>query len=523
MLKKLYTDKNLNLQILILVCLQPFIDIYRLFVENAIEIAGLSLVELINILFVGYLTVLFVLNKQTLKRICVLFVYAAVVGVYIVAHCYNILQFDTSVINGTEINIFKEIYVIFRAYIIPVVLLYMMVSVKTEKDLFLKTSVAVSAFISCVIVFTNIFKVSFIAYASYLEKQELIRQNIFEWFYKKAPDDINLITSKGWFYSGNQIGLILLMLFPIVVYYFLHLKKKIGCVFIFIQLVAMIMVSTKTAAYGSFLVLAAIIILLVLFGIKDKCFKENLKRIAILGVVFILGLGILLKSPVIKMTYNSINVQQQNAITEEMVSELEAINNQQASEVEDGKDGEDEGETKLSAKEFSVFINKYHNAYSINKEYLELLPADKYMNFWMSVINDPTKSQINFRNFKVRLYNIVLEENNNSLDRLLGIGYTTNFPYTEKDIISQNIWFGITGTILFLGPFFIVFIVCVFLILKNFKKCFTLYNCILGISVCAGTAISLIAGHLFGFFFPVVIYSFILSELKHSVCDNKKG
>lgn len=520
MLKKLYTDKNLNLQILILVCLQPFIDIYRLFVENAIEIAGLSLVELINILFVGYLTVLFVLNKLTLKRICVLFIYAAVVGVYIVAHCYNILQFDTSVINGTEINIFKEIYIIFRAYIIPVVLLYMMVSVKTEKDLFLKTSVAVSAFISCVVVFTNIFKVSFIAYASYLEKQELIRQNIFEWFYAKAPEDINLITSKGWFYSGNQIGLILLMLFPIVVYYFLHLKKKIGCVFIFIQLVAMIMVSTKTAAYGSFLVLAAIIILLVLFGIKDKCFKENLKLIAILGVVFILGFGILLKSPVIKMTYNSVKVYEQNEITEEMEAELEAIQNQEVNET----DGEvEEGETRLSAKEFSIFINKYHNAYGIHKEYLELLPADKYMNFWMSVINDPTKSQINFRNFKVRLYNIVLDENNNSLDGLLGIGYTTNFPYTEKDIISQNIWFGITGTILFLGPFFIVFIVCVFLILKNFKKCFTLYNCILGISVCAGAAISFISGHLFGFFFPVVIYSFILSELKHSVFDDKKG
>lgn len=520
MLKKLYTDKNLSLQILILVCLQPLIDIYRLFVENAIEIAGISLVELINILFVGYLTVLFILNKQTLKRISVLFIYAAVVGVYIVAHCYNILQFDTSIMNGTEINVFKEIYVIVRAYIIPVVLLYMMVSIKTEKDLFLKTSVAVSAFISGVVFFTNIFKVSYVSYASHLEKQELIRQNIFEWFFAKAPDDINLITSKGWFYSGNQVGLVLLMLFPIVIYYFLHSKKKIGCVFIFIQLVAMIMVSTKTAAYGSFLVLAAIIILLVLFGIKDKCFKENLKRIAILGVVFILGFGILLKSPVIKMTYNSVKVYEQNEITEQMEAELEAIQNQEVNET----DGEvEEGETGLSAKEFSIFINKYYNAYSIHKEYLELLPADKYMSFWMSVINDPSKSQINFRNFKVRLYNVVIGENNNSFDRLLGIGYTSNFPYTEKDIISQNIWFGITGTILLLGPFFIVFIVCAFLILKNFKKCFTLYNCILGISICAGTAISFIAGHLFGFFFPVIIYTFILSELKHSVCDNKKG
>ncbi len=52
MWQKLYNDNALSRQFALLVFLQPLIDIYRLFVGNGIEIAGISLVELINILFI---------------------------------------------------------------------------------------------------------------------------------------------------------------------------------------------------------------------------------------------------------------------------------------------------------------------------------------------------------------------------------------------------------------------------------------------------------------------------------------
>ncbi len=515
MLKELYADKNLKWQLMVFVCLQPFIEIYRQLFGNAIQVFGISMVELVNILFTGYFAILFILNRQSLKRLLVLGTYAVMVGVYILLHSYNVLKFDTAIMSGTAISIFVEIYVILRAYLVPVVLLYIMISIRTDQQTFLKTMVSVSLFISCVIVLTNIFKISYVAYSSYLEEETFITQNIFEWFYAKTPDDVSLLTSKGWFYSGNRIGLILLMLFPLVVYYAITSKKKIGFAFIGVQAAAMFMVSTKTAAYGVFLVLGLMMALLVFFGIQQKCIRENMKQIIPLFLICALSFGIFLYSPVIKMNQNSDDVYQENEVTDDMKTELDNIlQNEEKPSNPENNTGED---NSMSVQEFSKFLNQHHNAYNIHKDFIELLPVEKYASFWIDVVNDETKSQIDFRNFKVRLYNEVLKKNGNPLDSLLGIGYSSNFPYIEIDVISQTVWFGILGTLLFLGPFFGVLAYCAIQILRDMKKRFTLYNCVLGISLCAGIAICLIAGHMFGYVFPMVIFAYILSHLKQSV------
>lgn len=59
---RLINDKNFSLQLLGFVILQPFVDIYRVFFENTIEIAGISLAELINLLAIAYLIFLFVVK-----------------------------------------------------------------------------------------------------------------------------------------------------------------------------------------------------------------------------------------------------------------------------------------------------------------------------------------------------------------------------------------------------------------------------------------------------------------------------
>ena len=415
MLEKLYKKDALMKQFALLVFLQPFIDIYRLFVGNTVEVAGVSLVELINIILIIYLAILFILNQRKWKTFVPAILYSIILIIYLLLHSYNMLQFDTNIITGTSINVIVEAYVIIRAYVFPIMVLYMLLYMRTSEECFLKTIVGVSCFISCVIVVTNLLKVSYISYASNLEKNEMIHQNIIEWFTKNPPMDLNLITSKGWFYSGNQIGLILLMLFPIVIYYAIKNNRKRTYLLIVIQVVAMIMVATKTAALGSIVVMVIMIGLLILFGILYKKWKEYLKKAFVIAIILCCSILLVQVSPVKKM----IGLQELSYISgqeEELKSELE-----------DFSSGE------LDTDEFSKFMYKYYYIYGIQEEYVKLFPVEKYPEFWLSVISDENKSQANFRKFKKRIYTEVEKENANPKDEYLGIGYTTNFPYLEKD------------------------------------------------------------------------------------------
>lgn len=509
MLKKLYSTDSLSTQLMILVCMQPLIDIYRIFVGNAIEIAGISLVELINILFIGYLAVLFILNQKKVKSFIPAIIYGIILCVYFVLHCYNMLQFDTTIITGTAINVIIELYVVIRAYILPVMLLYIMVYIRTTENCFLKTTVYTSYFISIVIVFTNLLKISFVSYASSLEGNEFIRQNIIEWFTKQPPKDLNLITSKGWFYSGNQVGLILLMLFPIVIYYAIQRQKKLTYVMIVVQVVAMIMVATKTAALGAFLVLGLMAILLIVFCVFERKWKKCLINLIILSLIFGGGLLLLMKSPVIRMMdLQSLSYEKSDEEEkfEEELSELLPENS----------------EEKFDREGFIKFMNKYYYIYGVQEEYIKLLPVEQYTDFWFSVAIDESKRQVDFRDFKQRMYQMVLTENDNTGDKYWGIGYTTNFPYLEKDIYAQSVWFGSVGSVFLVGPYFLCFLYSIIKILLNLRKKINMYVCTLGMSICAGTMGALLAGHLFGYFFPVIIYAYIVAQLKHTTADSQK-
>lgn len=495
-MQKLYTNDRLSLQFAILIVLQPLIDIYRLFVGNGIEIAGISVVELVNMFLIGYLGILFILNKRKIKTFYPAFGYAVVLFIYLVFHCLNILKFNTSIIEGTSINVMVEIYVIVRAYILPVLVFYMLICVKTTEKRFLGTMVGVAGFISIVCVITNLFKVSYVSYASTLEKNEMISQNIIEWFIKSPPKDLNLITSKGWFYSGNQIGLILLMLFPIVIYYALIKKSIKSYLLVAIQAIAMIMVSTKTAALGAVAVIFIMVLLQIVFGIYEKKVKDILGPVIVILAIGVSAILIIQTSPVQRM------------VVAQGMSYLKGEEEINLDDELGGFTGSD-----FDIKGFSKFLNKYYYIYGIQEESIKLLPVEKNAEFWLSVISDPNKNQVNFRKFKQRILNEVIAKNDNAADKYLGIGYTTNFPYLEQDILAQNAWFGIVGTVLLLGPFGVIFLLSILQIVVHFKRNFKLYHCVLGLSICGGISGSYIAGHLCGYFFPILIFIYILVQL----------
>jgi len=501
---KIYSNKLLSLQLSLFVLLQPFIDIYRVFIGNKYEICSISVVEIINIILIGYLAILFLLNQRKLKTFLPALIYAIILLIYLILHCYNVLQFHTNIIKGTQINLLTEIYVVCRAYILPLMFLYMLIFIHTKRNCFLKTVLAVSWFISVIIIITNFFKVSFVSYASGLEKNRFIQQNIFEWFTQDRISDVRLLTSKGWFYSGNQIGLVLFMLFPISIYNALDKRKIYSYLLVVFQTVAMIMVSTKTAALGSLLVLLIMMALFAIFSQINKCWKTGWKPLLILLAIVIFAMSIIQFSPVKRMaTSSQTNLNQIN-------ENNNIIENTQS-------DNENQQFNASEKERIAEILNKSYKSYGIPKEYIDLFPIKDNFNFWYSAIKNCHQSQINFRDFKQLMYTEVLRKNNNQKDIWLGIGYSTNFPYIERDVVSQIAWFGIFGMFLLVGPYLLLAFICLILIFKKPKECLNLYNCTLLISTFGGIFVSLLAGHLFGFIFPVSILTYLLIQLYQNI------
>lgn len=116
----------------------------------------------------------------------------------------------------------------------------MFLCVKIKTGFFEKGINILSGLISGIIVVTNLFKVSFISYASSLETNQFITRNIIEWFINPDMENPAYMTSKGWFYMGNQIGVILFMLYPFVIMQALKYRKKRNYLLVIIQGIAMI-------------------------------------------------------------------------------------------------------------------------------------------------------------------------------------------------------------------------------------------------------------------------------------------
>ena len=118
------------------------------------------------------------------------------------------------------------------------------------------------------LILLNIFKISFATYAA--TNDEFLRYNIFDFY--KSSDSFTLLSTRGWFDSGNEISAILFMLFPINIYLLFKENKKSNVLLYIIQFLAMIILGTRVSAIGAILItgVAIIINILTKFINNDK-------------------------------------------------------------------------------------------------------------------------------------------------------------------------------------------------------------------------------------------------------------
>lgn len=496
--------KKINVQHIVLLYFltQPFLAMYMTFNKNPFQIFGMSINVLLNFFFVflmlGYAFVLLLKNdrKKLKKNIVIAFIYVCIFLIYCVLHYMNMQAFDDKIFNRNSYSFIKEVYFIFRSYVLPILLMYTLytLNINKKKLLFL---IRMSVFIICfVIIVTNIFGVSLAAYAEY-GKLIYIDGNIFHWLFFNGSDNFELYTSKGWFESANELSAILLMFSPIIIRDSYVASKKrdniLSTVFLIMLIITMNMLGTRTAVLGIFAALISVIIIFIFFR-SIKKIDFDIKKFIIKSIlVFVFCIGIFINSPYYNKNYGKFKSEFEDRPIEDEIEEIE----------EDDIDG------------FSDFLEKYSWNYYIEPQMLEIYPVNGDIEFWKFIINRDLRLNSNYRIMKTDVYNRILERNNNKKDFWFGIGYN-DVLNSEKDYDMQMYYFGFIGVILLIGPYIFNIFYSSYKMLRDRGKLFVLDNVIALMCVCISVVVPYLSGHIFGIVFPMnylVICSVLLLNL----------
>ena len=519
--------KNYDKYILLLSFLLPFMDIYRSTVGNKFQLFGFSFVELINFLFTFILLILlFLKSKQDNKKIFskktipIIIVY----GIYILLHVLHILSFKGFIYINENISMIVELYYIVRAYILPLIVLFVYMKSNLKTIDIMATLSKISLIFSLIIVISNVFKFSYVGYSSNYEGNVTIIGNIFSWFNGININDVDLYTSKGLFYSTNQLSAILGSLLFISAFYTLLKNDCKYYLSFLIKLIAALMLSTKTAFFAITFSILSIFVYAMIEYIFNK--KKVLKiRCLFFVLEFCFILFLFSYSPVkYKMQGYITNI---NNNTDNDVSSVNSECDYLIDELSDKynlsldvilkKENIDNSEKEY----LSLCIEKCPQKFSVPETYVEFYPVKENFNFWFDTIKQDTSFLTNYRGFKKSMYEDILNKHDDKIDKWLGIGYSSNFPYLERDFIGQEVWLGKIGMFLVTIPLVAIFAFSLVSLLIHFKKKINIFTCSFLLASAYMILSSILAGHVFGIFLTTSILSLLLVGLYNEVKRNQ--
>lgn len=282
----------------------------------------------------------------------------------------------------------------------------------------------------------------------------------------------------GWFFSANEIGAILTIIFPLL---FLYINKNIKLnivVSLIVVLFSVILIGTKVAFFGC---IGAIIVTLIYYLINFKKYKKSHFILVVLLLLFMALVSS--KLPVMKNInkridwYNSTNVVEKKEESKEKTEDKITSTNEQKSSNESNK---------TDAK----FI---------------LSSRDK---------------------LATRIYNIY--KDSNTIEKLFGIGFSNRTTINneriakiiEMDFFDILFRYGIIGLIIYCIPFILTGITIIkYLVVNKFKMSLEQY--LFGYSIVIGFGTGFIAGHVFSSP-PVSIYLAILMVYCFDIFKIKK-
>ena len=392
MIKKLNNLKFEKYLMFVLI-LQPLLDIYRTFFQDSISVAGFAIEELINIVLIGFvalMALLHLIEAKDKKHLLMYGAYFAVLAVYLGLHVINTGKFDVSIIPelAKDKSWLRDVYYIMRAYVMPITLMISIFTLGMDNNSFMNAIKMVSLIMSAVIVITNVTGISLVSYST---ENERILGGIFSLGSLHADSEFELYSSRGFFYSANQISSLMFAMMPLIVAECIAKFNWKNFGLVILQSLAMLMIGTKTAAQGTLIILAVMIAgTLVLHLLKFEKIK-NKKVLPLLVVVLVASFGLYTKSPsklrIDYMKYLDLNPDREEKEELPPMSDNEMVN----------------------------YINHEYWFYYVNGEYLEQYPVADNLDFWVKVITRDRRLNRDNRNFKTFMINDIIAKNDNPM------------------------------------------------------------------------------------------------------------
>lgn len=487
-------DKIIKILITTFIILIPILDMLRTTGFKDVEVFGIALIELINICLIGG-ALLLTFAKVSLKKLLFLGGYLVIVAIYIVLHYKNIIQFDTNIFALAEFSFIRETFYILRVYVLPLMLLFILFNNRDifNKEYYFKLVKYLIMIICFSIIILDIFKLSYISYSA--NKAHVVN-NLFDYFLYDG--NYRKISARGFFDSANELSAILFMLMPINIYLLYKEHTKFNVLLYVSQFIAMILLGTRTSAYGALLIsVVAFVFYVVLVLLKRE--KQN----EFFNISFIVSLlacsAFLFISPFMLGRVS------------EGTPDFSVKNTSAYDDIE-----------KTDIKNIDKLIEKYKSEYLINELFLEVYPIQNDREFWLSIIKRDKSLNNDSRKIKTDILNRIMQRNDNPNDKFLGMGYTLNFLDLERDYYYQYYIFGILGVLILIGPYFIIIGFIAYKSLRYFNKNFNLKTVLCFMSVALGLLIAYYSGHVFGWVGPMMILNIMFGLIGYVVYENNK-
>ncbi len=499
-MQKIKNNLSKNL-IYFFVLIQILFDFLRTTEFVNIEVFNLSILELINTTFIILIFLITIFkNPHNIKKYILYFI---VLIIYLGLHYYNTTLFNLSAYKNQNPNFLIESYHILITYGIPLLMLFSIMNTKVKKEDILKLLNYLALGISLVIIILNVFKLAKVAYGD-----GQVKYSIFNWFTYNGGNYEEL-TSKGWFFSTNQISAILFTLFPLTILSLLNEKKIINYVIAILQVIAMYMLGTKVATLGMFLSLVAIILINIFVPLikGDKIeFKKNYPIL----IIFLLALLIFPISPLgykyLKMETNKESI--------ELTPDLEKITKLNC----------DSKQVINEEKDFiKEMVTKYQVEAHIPSYILNSYPVEYDYQYWCRFFQREEFPINDFRVMKNNILQSIYSRNNNKLDKYLGMGYSLGFTYNEQDYYYQFYIYGILGILVLVGPFYLISILGGILILKNFKLKLNVTNVTILMTPFMGLLVGFMSGHVLERTFPMIVVAIVTGLSYRYITETKKN
>ena len=479
-----------------------------------------SISTLIRVIVIGLLFIYFFINDKNKKKYY-LAIYVMVFFIYFIFHHINAIHFNSFIPNNFNYSVIKEgLY--FVKMLTPFLLIYCLYQSKIPLKHIIKSIVIT---MSLIIIITNIFGIS---YGSYSDKK--IEASFFKWFNNENNYTYQDLASKGLFEYANQISAILIILLPILMLDIVDSKhKKLDLIVIFFNIWALILLATKVAVIGIAvdIVLVGCVILFDKLVNKERNINKSFLLLVLPIAFYIITIPFNPMFDRMNERKTIISTFSEGIANKEDAGETEYLGNNTSVE------NEGESITINTAEQEQICEENVLDEQSQKMQYIERIAEEKklkkqfYMDnypyeydtdFWYSFVERDGALISNNRYVEEEMVKRVVEVNNNTFDKYLGITNTRlqNIFNIEKDFVVQYYALGMIGLILVFLPYFSILFIETIKMFKVKFKIITKYSylCIglivftFGISYCSGNLLNSL-GFIIYF---AMIYGVLLTE-----------